>query len=61
MPHVRCATRLATATVLLLSAAGAWAHEGHGMGSVHWHATDTSGFLFVALLAGLALWLSRED
>jgi hypothetical protein len=58
---MRHATRLATATVLLLSAAGAGAHDGHGLAGAHWHATDTSGFVFVALLAGLALWLSRGD
>ena len=48
--------------VLLLALAGsAHAHAGHGAPQAwHWHATDTSGFLMVALLAGLALWLSRK-
>ena len=37
------------------------AHAGHGAAlDWHWHATDTSGFLMVAVLAGLALWLSRK-
>jgi hypothetical protein len=44
----------------LLSASVARAHPGHGaLQEWHWHATDTSGFLMVAVLAGLALWLSR--
>jgi hypothetical protein len=38
------------------------AHPGHGaVTEWHWHASDTSGFLMVAVLAGLALWLSRGD
>jgi hypothetical protein len=38
------------------------AHPGHGAASEwHWHASDTSGFLMVAVLAGLTLWLSRGD
>jgi hypothetical protein len=40
----------------------AFAHGGHAAASEwHWHATDTSGFLMVALLAGLAVWLSRGE
>jgi hypothetical protein len=54
--------RLATvATALLTLASGAQAHPGHGATPWHWHATDTSGFLMVALLGGLALWLSRGE
>ena len=26
----------------------AWAHEGHGLGSTHWHATDALGFVVAA-------------
>ncbi len=45
---------------ILLSGAlthgGAFAHEGHGLpGSTHWHATDTLGFVGVALVA-LLVW-----
>ena len=50
----------ALATSLLALAASAHAHPGHGESQPwHWHATDTSGFLLVAVLAGLAIWLSR--
>jgi hypothetical protein len=52
----RIATLLAAATCL-----PAFAHGGHGATTSHWHATDTAGFVLVALLAGLALWLSRGD
>jgi hypothetical protein len=50
------------ATLLLTLASSAQAHPGHGATEAwHWHASDTSGFLMVALLAGLAIWFSRED
>ena len=48
---------------MIMWAGAAWAHEGHGMdatmGATHWHATDTWGFLAVAALAALAIWMSR--
>jgi len=55
MPKIR-AMRAAT---LLLSAPAAWAHEGHGLGGIHWHATDAFGLLLVGGLAALVIyWLS---
>jgi hypothetical protein len=54
--------RIAFAPLLTTLAAGAHAHAGHGaVQDWHWHATDTAGFLMVAVLAGLALWLSRDQ
>ena len=43
----------------LAASAPALAHEGHGLGCSHWHATDAWGF--VALGAGLAaaIWFSK--
>ena len=50
----------ALAASLFALATGAHAHPGHGAAQEWpWHASDTSGFLMVAVLAGLALWLSR--
>jgi hypothetical protein len=52
----------ALAASLLALAASAHAHPGHDAVSAwHWHATDTSGFLMVAVLAGVALWFSRGE
>jgi hypothetical protein len=52
----------ALVTPLLALAASAHAHPGHGAATPwHWHATDTSGFLLVVVLAGLALWFSRGE
>ncbi len=49
---------------ILLSGAlthwGALAHEGHGIaGSAHWHATDTLGFIGVALVAAVVWFIGR--
>jgi hypothetical protein len=52
-------TRFTGAAALLMTTAGAMAHEGHGLTQGHWHATDTYGFVLAALLAALAVWLSR--
>jgi hypothetical protein len=52
----------AAAATLSALATTAHAHAGHAAAQPwHWHATDTSGFLMVAVLAGLALWLSRGE
>ncbi len=50
--------------ILLSGAAthlGAFAHEGHGLpGSTHWHATDTLGFVGVALVAVLVWAINKR-
>ncbi len=52
-----------TLAILLFGAAthfGAWAHEGHGLGSgAHWHATDTLGFIGLAVVAA-AVWFINK-
>jgi hypothetical protein len=49
-----------TALAAALSSLPALAHEGHGLFGSHWHATDALGFVGVALLVGIAVWLSRK-
>jgi hypothetical protein len=52
----------AFASILLALASSAHAHPGHGaVQPWHWHASDTAGFLTIAVLAGVALWLSRDE
>jgi hypothetical protein len=53
-------SRLLTCAAMLATATASIAHDGHGLAGSHWHPTDTAGFAVVALLAGLALWLSRD-
>ena len=43
---------------LFALATSAQAHGGHAAAGSHWHATDAAGFVVVAALAALALWLS---
>ena len=38
----------------------ALAHEGHGMGAHHWHATDVLGFVALGAVVAVALWLARR-
>ena len=39
---------------------GAFAHEGHGLaGSAHWHATDTIGFVGLAVVAALVWFFGK--
>jgi hypothetical protein len=46
---------------LILFAAQAGAHEGHGMpGASHWHASDIQGLLLLAGVCCALLWLSRR-
>jgi hypothetical protein len=41
-------------------AASAHAHDGHGLSGVHWHASDTWGFVAFAAVVALAIWSSRD-
>jgi hypothetical protein len=49
--------------LLALAALGnaslAMAHDGHGQGSIHWHATDVWGFVAIGVVAALIFWLRR--
>ena len=41
-------------------ATAAFAHDGHGLAGIHWHATDTWGFVAVTAMIAVAIWLSRK-
>ena len=36
-----------------------FAHDGHGQGQTHWHATDVWGFVAAGVMLAVAVWLSR--
>ena len=42
------------------ASASAMAHDGHGLFGAHWHATDTLGFVALAIAVAAAIWLSRK-
>ena len=43
-----------------MGATAVFAHDGHGLAGMHWHATDTLGFIAVAAMLAVAIWLSRK-
>jgi hypothetical protein len=38
----------------------AWAHDGHGLGGTHWHATDVLGFVMAGALVVLAVYFGKK-
>lgn len=36
-----------------------FAHDGHSIEGSHWHASDTFGFLILAVAIGFTLWFGR--
>ncbi len=43
-----------------MGATAVFSHDGHGLAGMHWHATDTLGFVVVAAMIAVAIWLSRK-
>ena len=37
-----------------------FAHEGHGLGGTHWHATDALGFVVAAALIAAAFYFGQK-
>ena len=37
-----------------------FAHEGHGLASTHWHATDALGFVVAAALIAAAFYFGQK-
>ena len=53
-------TQLIAACACGMGATAAFAHDGHGLAGIHWHATDTWGFVAVTAMIAVAIWLSRK-
>jgi hypothetical protein len=51
----RNAPKLIAAGALFTCATGVFAHEGHAVSTLHWHATDTFGLVVIAVLAAVAV------
>ena len=41
-------------------ASNAFAHDGHGLGGHHWHATDALGFVVAAALVAVAVYFGKK-
>jgi GAF domain-containing protein len=55
------AIKLIAITAIFNCSGSAFAHDGHGLKGMHWHATDVWGFVALAALVAAAIWLSRGD
>jgi len=42
-------------------ATATFVHDGHAMAGSHWHATDVWGFMAMAAVLALGIWLSGGD
>ena len=56
----RFTIKLIAACALLMGATAVFAHNGHGLAGAHWHPTDALGFVAVAAMIAVAIWLSRK-
>ncbi len=52
---------LTGASLWATCATTARAHDGHGLSGSHWHASDSGGFVALAVLVAVAVWSSRKD
>ena len=53
-------TKLIAACACAIWANASFAHDGHGLSGFHWHATDAWGFVAVAGMIAVAVWLSKK-
>jgi hypothetical protein len=53
-------TALSLSLVMAHVAQNTFAHEGHGLGSSHWHATDALGFVVAAALVAVAVYFGKK-
>ena len=47
--------------VVSTGSSAVFAHDGHSLGGIHWHATDVWGFVVVGALSALAVWFARKE
>ena len=57
--HLQNALKIIAACATTTVASVVFSHEGHAMAGIHWHATDVWGFVAMAGVLALAIWLSR--
>jgi hypothetical protein len=56
MKKIACTLSLA----LTHMANNSFAHDGHGLGGHHWHATDALGFVVAAILVAAAVYFGKK-
>jgi hypothetical protein len=53
-------TALSLSLVMAHLAQNTFAHDGHGLASSHWHATDALGFVVAAALIAAAFYFGQK-
>jgi hypothetical protein len=53
-------TAFSLSLVMAHVAQNTFAHDGHGLGSSHWHATDALGFVVAAALVAVAVYFGKK-
>ena len=53
-------TALSLSLVIAHLAQNTFAHDGHGLASTHWHATDALGFVVAAALIAAAVYFGKK-
>ncbi len=51
--------KLIAVQAIITPATSLFAHDGHSLTGSHWHTTDVFGFVILAAVIGLTLWLGR--
>eukprot|EP01032_Pedospumella_encystans_P031615 gene31615-35696_t len=57
IPDIQVEATFPDGTKLLANTA--WAHDGHGLGGTHWHATDVLGFIAAAAVLAVAVYFGK--
>jgi uncharacterized membrane protein YkvI len=57
--RTKIAIKLIAAYAVFTPATSAFSHDGHGLTGSHWHVSDAWGFVALAMLVAVAVWLSR--
>ncbi len=54
-------TRVSMAAAAALLPTLSLAHDGHGLGNgAHWHASDSAGFVLLAVAVAAGIWWTRR-
>ena len=59
--NLQNALKIIAAYAIPTWATATFAHDGHAMAGSHWHATDVWGFLSMAAVLAVGIWLSGGD
>ena len=55
------ALKIIAACAISTWATATFAHDGHTMAGIHWHATDVWGFMAMAAVLAVGIWLFDGD